>query len=232
MNVLIACEESQRVCSAFRAKGHNAYSCDIIDCSGGHPEWHIKTDVLPLLNGNCSFKTCDGKLHTIEGKWDLLIAHPPCTYLTCTANRMYSLKATPAEKVVWRWEQRALAAVFFMRFILADCDRICVENPVGFMSKAYQKPTQYIEPYYFVKSTDDGEYVTKKTGLWLKGLAPLRKVNTFSRPVQEQYYSKYRGGYKSKTWCTSVAGGGDAHRSKERSKTFYGVAAAMAEQWG
>ena len=82
MNVLVACEESQRVCIAFRAKGHNAFSCDIIDCSGGHPEWHIKQDVLPLLNGRCEFTTCDGKLHTISGKWDLIIAHPPCTYLT------------------------------------------------------------------------------------------------------------------------------------------------------
>ena len=82
MKVLVACEESQRVCIAFRDKGHEAYSCDIVPCSGGHPEWHIKQDVSPLLNGRCEFTTCDGELHTISGKWDLIIAHPPCTYLT------------------------------------------------------------------------------------------------------------------------------------------------------
>ena len=82
MRVLIACEESQRVCTAFRQRGHEAYSCDLIDCSGGHPEWHIKADALPLINGNCTFNTMDGKMHQITGAWDLLIAHPPCTYLT------------------------------------------------------------------------------------------------------------------------------------------------------
>lgn len=231
MNVLVACEESQRVCTAFREKGHRAFSCDIIDESGGHPEWHIKADVLPLLNGDCSFTTKDGKTHTVSGKWDLLIAHPPCTYLSNCATRMYSLKATPAEKVVWRWEQRALAAVFFMRFILADCDHICVENPVGFMSKAYRKPTQYIEPYYFCENTSSDEYVTKKTGLWLKGLKPLQRINDLPRPVYGKYYSQYKGGYKSKDWCT-YGSNGHSDRSKRRSKTFIGVAQAMADQWG
>lgn len=95
MKVLVACEESQRVCSAFRARGHEAYSCDIIDCSGGHPEWHIKQDVLPILNpidGKIEFTTCDGVTHIIEGQWDLLIAHPPCTYLTVTGNRWFNVE--------------------------------------------------------------------------------------------------------------------------------------------
>lgn len=91
MKVLVACEESQRVCTAFREKGHEAYSCDIIECSGGHPEWHIMQDVIPLLNGNCEFKTCDGKTHKIESKWDMIIAHPPCTYLTVAANKYYNI---------------------------------------------------------------------------------------------------------------------------------------------
>ena len=91
MNVLVACEESQVVCKAFREKGHEAYSCDIIDCSGGHPEWHIKQSVLPLLNGNCSFSTCDGKTHTISGKWDMILAFPPCTFLTVTGNRWFDV---------------------------------------------------------------------------------------------------------------------------------------------
>lgn len=229
MNVLIACEESQRVCTAFRNKGHRAFSCDIHPCSGGHPEWHIQGDVLPLLNGNCKFTTADTHTHTQRGKWDMIIAHPPCTYLSNAATRAFSLKATPAEKVVARWEQRALAAVFFMRFIGADCDKICVENPVGFMTRAYKKPSQYIEPYFFCSSTDDGEYVTKKTGLWLKGLQELRRTNNFPRPVLEKYWSKYKGGYKSKTWCDySIT----RNRQKERSKTFQCIANAMADQWG
>ena len=87
MNILVACEESQHVTIEFRKLGHNAFSCDIIDCSGGHPEWHIKQDVLPLLNGNCSFKTVDGELHTVDGKWDMIIAHPACTRLCTTGQR-------------------------------------------------------------------------------------------------------------------------------------------------
>ena len=92
LKVLVACEESQRVCSAFREEGHEAYSCDIVECSGGHPEWHIQGDCLPLLNGDCEFETADGGKHSIEGKWDLIIAHPPCTYLTVTGNRWFNVE--------------------------------------------------------------------------------------------------------------------------------------------
>ena len=103
MNVLIACEESQVVCIAFRQKGHRAFSCDIQECSGGHPEWHIQVDCLPLINGNCKFTTMDGEVHKMDGKWDLLIAHPPCTFLSNVATRQYSLKCCPPEKVIARW---------------------------------------------------------------------------------------------------------------------------------
>lgn len=171
MKVLVACEESQRVCIEFRKKGHEAYSCDIIECSGGHPEWHIITDVLNVINGNCSFITQDGSDHLIMGTWDLIIAHPPCIYLSNAATRAFSLKATPADKVVERWENRAKAAVFFMQMIGASCDRICVENPVGFMTKAYRKPDQYIEPYFFADSMQGEEYVTKKRVCGLKVLS-------------------------------------------------------------
>lgn len=227
--MLVACEESQRVCIEFRKLGHEAYSCDILECSGGHPEWHIQGDCVPLLNGRCEFTTLDGKRHNVQEKWDLIIAHPPCTYLTNAAVRMYSLKATPAEKVVDRWEKRAKAAVFFMQFILADCDKIAVENPVGFMTSAYRKPDQYINPYEFAPSKDSEEYVTKKTGLWLKNLPLLKRTNNFEKPLTEKYFSKYTNGYKSKVWCTSQKG---KNRSKERSKTFSSIATAMAEQWG
>lgn len=226
MNVLVACEESQRVCIAFRAKGHNAFSCDIIDCSGGHPEWHIKQDVLPLLNGRCEFTTCDGKLHTISGKWDLIIAHPPCTYLSNVATRSFSLKCTPPEKVIKRWEDRAKAAVFFMQIILADCEKIAVENPVGFMNTAYRKPTQIIHPYMFADSIYDKEqYVTKATCLWLKGLPPL-ETNNLPKPNNAVIFGVMSSG-KVRTWEDT-----HSRKSEIRSKTFPGIAAAMAEQWG
>lgn len=125
MKILIACEESQTVCREMRRLGHEAYSCDIQECSGGHPEWHIKGDVLPLINGRCEFVTMDGEQHEISDRWDMLIAHPPCTYLSGVTTRHLSLKMTPPEKVVARMWKLAEAAVFFMQFALADCERIC-----------------------------------------------------------------------------------------------------------
>lgn len=229
MNVLIACEESQRVCIAFRQKGHRAFSCDIQPCSGGHPEWHIQNNVLPLLNGNCTFEDSTGGVHDIVGKWDLIIAHPPCTYLTNACTRAFSLKSRPAFEVCDRWDKRAKAVTFFMQFVLADCDKIAVENPVGYMSTAYRKPEQIINPYQFAESINDKEnYVTKRTCLWLKGL-PKLKTNELPKPVMEKYYSVYKGGYKSKDWCTYS---NNKDRAKQRSKTFPGIAKAMAEQWG
>lgn len=226
MKVLVACEESQAVCIAFRERGHEAYSCDIQECSGGHPEWHIQGDVLPLLNGRCHFKTTDGLEHEVLEKWDLIIAHPPCTFLSNVATRSFSLRCTSAEKVVNRWEQRAKAAVFFMYFILADCDKICVENPVGFMSSAFRKPDQYIQPYMFADSIYDKEqYVTKKTGIWLKGL-PKLKTNSLPKPNNSKLFGRYTNG-KAKTWEDLFSRSG-----KIRSKTFPGIARAMDEQWG
>lgn len=225
MRVLIACEESQRVCLAFRDKGHEAYSADIQEPSGGHPEWHILGDVLPIINGDCEFKTMDGQEHYIKGRWDLLIAHPPCTYLSNVATRHYSLKTTLPEKVCWRWEQRAKAAVFFMQFILADCPKIAVENPVGFINKAYRKPDQIIHPYQFAEDEKSDEYVTKATCLWLKGLEKL-KTNGLPKPDNKAIFGIMASG-KARTWE-------DTHTrdSRERSKTFPGIAKAMAEQWG
>lgn len=142
MKVLVACEESQAVCKAFRAKGHEAYSADIQEPSGGHPEWHIQGDVIPYINGNCKFKTMDGTEHTIEGKWDILIAHPPCTHLAVSGARWFKEGVKP----LYLQEE---AADFFMKFINADCDKICVENPVCVMSTRYKKPSQIINPYQF-----------------------------------------------------------------------------------
>lgn len=232
MKVLVACEESQRVCKAFRDRGHKAYSCDIQQCSGGHPEWHIKGDVLPLLNGNCSFVTEGGEIVTILGKWDLIIAHPPCTYLTNAANRVYSLDKTPADKVVERWQNRARAAIFFMRFVGADCEKICIENPIGFMNNNYQKPTQIIQPYYFASSVEDQEnYHIKTTCLWLKGLPPLERTTNLEKPQYEKYWSEYAKKYKSKVWA-EYGKATNGNRAKNRSVTFQGIADAMAAQWG
>ena len=226
MRVLIACEESQEVCKAFRARGHEAYSCDLQECSGGHPEWHIMGDCLPILDGRCKVKTMDGETHDIPDRWDLLIAHPPCTYLSNVATRHFSLRCTPADKVVKRWEERAKSAIFFMRFALADCQRICVENPVGFMNGNYRRPDQIIHPYMFADGVDDkNQYVTKATCLWLKGLKPLQ-TNDLPKPENAILYGRFPSG-KVKCWEDQFSRSG-----KVRSKTFPGIAKAMAEQWG
>ena len=137
MNVLVACEESQRVCTAFREKRHNAFSCDIEPCSGGHPEWHMMRDVLQLLNGRCSFKTMDAIEHSIAGKWDLISAFPPCTYLTVTGNRWFNVNRY-GEKAIQRHKDRKDAIDFFMAFANADCKKIAIENPVGIMSSEWR----------------------------------------------------------------------------------------------
>ncbi len=224
MKVLIACEESQTVCKAFREKGHEAYSCDVQKPSGGHPEWHILGDALKAIQGGI-VETMDGAVHEI-GQWDMLIAHPPCTYLSNVGTRHFSLRCTDVEKVVERWNYRACGAVFFMQFAMANIPKICVENPVGYMSTAYRKPDQIIEPYMFAESTDDTEnYVTKRTCLWLRNLPEL-KGNNLPRPNNATMFGRLPSG-KAKTWEDTYSRSG-----KVRSKTFSGVAKAMAEQWG
>ncbi len=180
MNVLIACEESQAVCKEFRKLGHNAFSCDIQECSGGHPEWHIQGDVLPLINGQCKFTTMDGKAHEISGKWDLLIAHPPCTYLTVTGNRWFNVEKY-GDKARQRGKDREQAVLFFMAFTKADCGKIVIENPIGIMSTRYRKPDQIIQPYMF------GDPFEKKTALWIKGLPLLKPVNEVDPPPKNSF---------------------------------------------
>lgn len=209
VNILVACEESQRVCEAFRKRGGKAYSCDIMECSGGHPEWHIMQDVIPLLNGRCSFKTMDGIEHSIDGKWDLIIAHPPCTYLSNAGARFLYPKGVLNEE---RLAKGMIAKDFFMHFYNADCDRIAIENPIP--SKVYGLPpyTQTIQPWMF------GHPVQKKTCLWLNGLPELQPTNV----VEERQSTKIPG-----NWFNS----GGKERQKNRAKTFPGIAKAMAEQW-
>lgn len=220
MKILVACEESQRVCMAFREKGHEAYSCDIIDCSGGHPEWHIKQDVLPLLNGNCSFKTEDGTEHTINGRWDMIIAFPPCTYMSnAGACRMFPRKGEIDPE---RFAKAMEAKAFFMAFYNADCERISIENPVPLKIVGLPEKSQVIQPYQF------GHPYTKKTYLWLKGLSNLTSTDIVE-PVGPWVCGN------TEIWKKQAAKGivyGKEKSAKHRSKTFSGIAKAMAEQWG
>ena len=227
MNVLIACEESQEVCKAFRERGHRAFSCDIQECSGGHPEWHIMQDVLGILNpkdhGNNTldavwFITMDGQFHEVP-KWDLIIAHPPCTYLTLADNKWF--KPEYKDRFPEREREREDAVAFFMQFANADCDRIAIENPVCIMSSRWRKPDQYIEPYFF------GEPEKKKTGLWLKGLPPLKPTN-----IVEPIIIHCASGANEPRRHMETMKLPKKERSKARSKTFPGIAKAMAEQWG
>ena len=237
MNVLVACEESQRVCAAFRARGHEAYSCDIIDPSGGHPEWHIKGDVLPILNPEpflfdekdptsihtrIEFQTMDGVWHAFDDeKWDLIIAHPPCTYLTVTGNRWFNIEKY-GDKARERWKLREEAINFFMAFANADCDHIAIENPVGVMSTNWRKPDQIVQPWWF------GDPFEKKTCLWLKGLPLLKKT----KEVVPEKRTEFASGKSMPAWYAAAANLPAAEHSRIRSQTFPGFAEAMAEQWG
>lgn len=229
MNVLVACEESQRVCISFREKGHNAFSCDLYECSGGHPEWHINQNVLPLLkpmyyqNGDygIDFITQNGDFHFINGKWDLIIAHPPCTYLTVSGNAWFNIDKY-GDKAIQRISDRKNAIEFFMKFVNADCDKIAIENPIGIMSTRYKKPTQIIQPYMF------GDATRKATCLWLKGLPELLPTNI----VEPEIYYYKNGNGSSGMWHLETLSLPKEERQKARSKTYWGIARAMAQQWG
>jgi len=203
MKILVACEESQAVTKEFRELGHEAYSCDIQECSGGHPEWHIKGDVLPLL----------------DQEWDLIIAHPPCTYLTVTGNRWFNVDKY-GDKAIQRAKDREEAIEFFMKLANAKCEKIAIENPIGIMSTKWRKPDQIIQPYQF------GHPEAKKTALWLKGLPPLKHTS-----LVEPEYIEYKSGKRMAKWYAEAWHLPKEERTKLRSKTFYGIAKAMAEQW-
>lgn len=192
MKVLLACEESQAVCEQFRRLGHEAYSCDVLPCSGGHPEWHLQQDVLPLL----------------KDKWDLIIAFPPCTHLAVSGAAWFEQKRKDGR------QQQGID--FFMEFANCDCPRVAIENPVGIMSTIFRKPDQIIQPYEF------GDSFSKKTCLWLKGLPPLKPTKI----VDKGEFVTYKSGKRMPKWYAEKWGKGG-----ERSKTFPGIARAMAEQW-
>lgn len=218
MKVLIACEESQRVCIEFRKLGHIAFSCDIQECSGGHPEWHIKQDVIPLINGNCEFKTMDEKLHKITGEWDLIIGHPPCTYMSVAGARWMFPKAGQLDND--RFKKAMAAKEFFMKIYNAKCKRICVENPRPLLIVGLPKQSQIVQPYEF------GHPYSKATCLWLKGLPKLKHTKIIDKyiPYLPSSTGRLARGLKGSR--------GVVHNSKDASKTFYGIANAMANQWG
>ena len=225
MKILVACEESQAVTIELRKLGHEAYSCDIIESSGGHPEWHIRWDVLPLLNGNCTFLTEDWKLHTIDGKWDMIYFFPPCTFLTNTGNRWFDV-ARYGEKAVQRLRDREKAAEFFMAGWNADCDKVIIENPIGYMSSFFRKPDQIIHPYYFAEAEDDENCERKATCIWFRGVQPLK----YDIKFQPRIVSYKNGKGTDSPWHMNTMKLPPDERAKARSKTFPGFAKALAVQ--
>lgn len=216
MKVLIACEESQRVCIAFRKRGHEAYSCDIQEPSGGHPEWHILGDALKAIEGG-RVTTMDGKTHDI-GRWDLLIAHPPCTYLSKAGGNRLRINGEIQQE---RFGKGIEAKRFFMRFYDAPIGKIAVENPVPLKIFGLPQYSQIIQPYMF------GEPYIKTTCLWLRGLPPLYATDIVQPTEKWVSSSDHRKEKRKDRWSAS-----GRRSAKERSKTFPGIAEAMAEQWG
>jgi len=203
MKILVACEESQLVTIEFRKLGHEAYSCDILPCSGGYPEWHIHSDVRPILNDN----------------WDLVIAHPECTRLTCAANKYY--KPEYATRFPTIHEDREQAVLFFMIFTTCNANMVAIENPIGIMSTRYKKPNQIIQPYQF------GHAERKATCLWLKNLPNLVPTNIVKPDI-----IVHKSGKTDSRLHYDTLRLPKEERRKARSKTFQGIAKAMAEQWG
>lgn len=239
MKVLVACEESQAVTKEFRRLGHEAYSCDIAECSGGHPEWHIKDDVLKYINGDQAiFWTMDNVGHITPVKWDMILAFPPCTHLAVSGARWFEGKRADG--------RQRKAIEFFCQILTADCDRIAVENPVGVIGGGYVpkwfpdlaekyglpvKPTQIIQPHEY------GHAAKKTTCLWLKGLPLLTPTNVvdpgaFYTSPDGRKYSVGASADMARDENGKIIRWNDPRTAKIRSKTFIGVAKAMAEQWG
>ena len=218
MKILVACEESQAVTIELRKLGHEAYSCDIMECSGGHPEWHIKGDVIKILNGDCFLNTQDDKLYRVKGEWDMIIAFPPCTYMSnAGACRMYPTKGIVDQE---RLKKGIEAKDFFMAFKNAKCNKIVIENPRPLKIIGLPKEDQRIQPYMF------GDTFTKMTYLWIKNLPLLQETNnvkTEAVPFVNAGSFSSNGERRKKQ--------GVKYSAKARSKTFPGIAKAMASQW-
>lgn len=232
LNILIACEESQAVCKAFRKLGHNAFSCDLLSCSGGHPEWHFSHDVTTVLD-KTDLILQNGEMANIEGEWDLMVAHPPCTYLAVSGAKWYyhpDDKDLPVEErrphpsFPNRAADREDGIRFFMLLADAPVKRIAIENPVGIMSSRWRKPDQKIQPYMF------GDAFSKGTCLWLKNL-PLLHPSKETDDTGE--WVVFASGKKQPKWYSDALSKAKSteERRTMRSKTFPGIARAIAEQW-
>ena len=215
-NILVACEESQEITKRFREMGFNCYSCDIIECSGGFPQYHIKSDVTKILKGGF-ITTCDNVTRYIP-KWDMIIAHPPCTYLTVSGNRWYNIEKY-GDSARERINERNRAIEFFLMFANFPCKYKAIENPIGVMSTIYGKPTQIIQPFWF------GETERKATCLWLENLPQLKPTNIVQPDVI--YFSNGKKSMSRLHYSLPKK-----ERAKIRSKTFPGIAHAIVEQWG
>lgn len=230
-NVLIACEESQTVCIEFRKKGHNAFSCDLQQCSGNHPEWHFYGSVFDVINGG-NLVTQSGEQVYIP-KWDLMIGHPPCTYLSYVGNAWLNVDKYGI-KAIQRHKDRAEALEFFYLLWTADIDHICLENPRGY-AQQFIKHSQIIQPYYF------GDSTSKTTLLWLKNLPPLLHSKTDTLFTEKTHVDKGEMTISDKTknnngskelFDWEIVRLPKEERSRIRSKTFPGIARALAEQYG
>lgn len=215
--VLVGCEESQTITKELRKLGHEAFSCDLLPCSGGHPEWHLQCDVFSIANGGCYCLTQDKKYIWIE-KWDLGIFHPECTRLTVTANKWY--KPEFADRFPTIHEDREKAVDFFMKIVNLDIPKIAIENPIGIMSTRYRKPDQIIQPYHF------GDAERKSTCLWLKGLPKLKHTKVVEPEIIYHKSGRTDGKLHFETMKLPKE-----ERRKARSVTFPGIAKAIAEQW-
>lgn len=216
MKVLIACEESQRVCIAFRKRGHEAYSCDVQEPSGDHPEWHILGDALRAIEGG-KVATMDGQAHDV-GRWDLLIAHPPCTYLSKAGGSRLRINGEIQQE---RFGKGVEAKRFFMHLYTAPIGKIAIENPVPLKIFGLPRYSQIVQPYMF------GDPFMKTTCLWLRGLPLLNATDTVQPTEKWVLSTDHRKRKRKDRWSTS-----GRRSAKERSKTFPGIAEAMAEQWG
>lgn len=231
MNVLVACEESQAVCIAFRELGYNAFSCDLLPCSGGHPEWHFQEDMFKIIEDKGGVTQSGDTIHII-GEWDLMIAHPPCTYLSVSGARWYyhpEDKDLPIEKrrphpnFPNRAKDREDAKAFFLKVAQVPIKRVAIENPVGIMNTLWRKPDQIVQPYMF------GDEATKTTCLWLRGLPLLKATKIVGKGERVVLSSgKSLPKWYSDSFNTKIS---TEMRRTLRSKTFQGMAKAMASQW-
>ena len=231
MNILVACEESQSVTKELRALGHDAFSCDLLPCSGGHPEWHFNFDVFKVIADKGGVLE-NGETHFIDGDWEMMIAHPPCTFLAVSGARWYYhpedntlpfIERRPHPRFPNRAKDRDEAVEFFKKLCEAPIEKIAVENPVGIISTLYKKPNQTVHPWMF------GDEASKATCLWLKNLpllVPTDIVGKGERVVLSSGKSLPKWYSDALTQSKSAA-----ERRTMRSKTFQGIAKAMAEQW-